>query len=474
MKNEMRITAAAKNLLLEGDRVLVAVSGGPDSVCLLHILNKLSGPLNLKLFVFHLDHQLRGESSCQESQFVKQLAENLGIPSYNESFNVSRYRRITGLSLQDAARKVRLRLLARTAEKIDASKVALGHNSDDQVETILMRLLRGTGAGGLAGMSLMDDFPGKNQISIIRPLLETSRQEIEEYCRENHLSYCIDPSNLKPVYQRNKIRLKLIPYLEEQYNPGIKEVLLNMSRSLARENSFMEQQACWVFSDVLLEHTSDRVVLEGSHIMNLHPALQWRILRMALERLKGNLTEVEYKHLEAILEMLVRGSPHGSLSLPGNVIIKKSYSRLLFLKNYQEKAKKLLKKVMIQVPGITAVPELNLKIQAEIKNKDGLPWPPDPKKEAYLDYDRVMRPLYLVLRWPGARFKPLGLKGSKKVKDFLIDQKVPLEERDKVPLIIGGTDILWIVGIRVSHPCRLTEKTQKVLVLTAKKTQRGC
>ncbi len=465
----MRDTAVAKNLLLEGDRVLVAVSGGPDSVCLLHILNNLSGPLNFNLFVFHLDHQVRGESSRQESQFVKELAEKLGIPYFIESFNVPRYRRITGLSLQEAARKVRLRFLARTAERIIASKVALGHNSDDQVETILMRLLRGAGAGGLAAMSLLDDFPGKEGIFIIRPLLEASRQEIERYCLENNLSYCIDPSNLKTVYRRNKIRLELIPYLEEHYNPGIKEVLLNMSKSLARDNSFMEQQAGLVFSDVLLEDTLDRVVLEGSHIMKFHPALQWRIIRMALERLKGNLAAVEYRHLEAILEMLVRGGPHGSLNLPGELIIKKSYSRLIFLKGMEEKEQILLEKVLIQVPGITAVPELTLKIQTEIRKRDELPWPPDPKEEAYLDYDRVMQPLYLTLRWPGARFKPLGLNGTKKVKDFLIDQKVPLEERDKTPLILSGTDILWIVGIRVSHLYRLTEKTQRVLVLRAKK-----
>lgn len=467
MRNKVMNLLKSKNILEKGDRVLVSVSGGPDSVCMLHILKELSVPLELQLFVFHLDHLIRGESSHQDAQFVKELAAGMGIPSFILSFDVPRYRRISGLSLQESARRVRLRLLARTAEKIKASKVALGHNSDDQVETILMRIIRGTGPEGLTGMSMVSRIPvpGNRQAVIIRPLLEIPRKEIERYCRENQISYREDSSNLKTVYRRNKIRLELIPYLEEQYNPQIRDALLNMSRSLHRENGFMEEQALLAFSEVLLEESEDRVILRGSRLIKYHPALQVRIFRMGLDRLKGNLTAVGYNHLESIFKLLHGGAPHGSLNLPGGIIVKKCYNRLHFLQGLEKAEIKLTDKVIVQVPGITEVTELDLVVQAEILEKKKLPWPPDPKREAYFDYDRVTFPLYLGLRWPGARFKPLGLKGSKKVKDFLIDLKVPRLERDKIPLILSGSSILWVVGKRISHPYRVTEETRRVLVL---------
>lgn len=467
MRNKVMNLLMNHNLLEKGDRVLVAVSGGPDSVSMLHVLKELSVTLELQLFVFHLDHRVRGESSLEDARFVKELAAGMGIPSFILSFDVPRYRRIFGMSLQEAARKVRLRLLARTAEKIKAPKIALGHNSDDQVETILMRIIRGSGPEGLTGMSMISKLPvpGAKKALLIRPLLEISREEIERYCRENKLTYRKDSSNLKAVYRRNKIRLELIPYLEEQYNPRIREALLNMSRTLNRENVFMEEQAHLAFPELLLEESMGRVILRSPPVIKLHPALQVRIFRIALNRLKGNLSAVEYKHIESILKLLNQGGPHGSLTLPGGISIKKSYDRLQFFQKQKKAEERLKGKIILQVPGSTEVPELGLVLQAEVLEREKLPWPPDPEKEAYLDYDRVTFPLYLSLRWPGARFKPLGLEGSKKVKDFLIDQKVPREERDNIPLILSGSSILWVVGKRISHPYRLTEETRRVLVL---------
>ncbi len=467
MENTLVNLIKSHNILEEGDRVLAAVSGGPDSVCMLHVLKELSILLNLELFVFHLDHQVRGEESREDAEFVKAMAERMEIPSFIYSFDVPRYRRITGLSLQEAARRVRLRLMARTAEKIKASKAALGHNSDDQVETILMRMIRGSGPEGLTGMSMVNKFPvsGDSGTLIIRPLLEISRNQIEMYCRENNLSYRRDPSNERTLYQRNKIRLELIPHLQQHYNPQIKEALLNMSRSLDRENRFMEEQAHLVFLQLMLEESTGRIILEGSRLTKLHPALQSRIFRMALSRIKGNLRAVEYKHIESIYRLLHEGGPHASLSLPGGIIVQKRYQQLQFLRGLKKITKRIRDKVLVQVPGITRVPELELVLQAEVLEKKKLPWPPDSEREAYLDYDQIKFPLFLSLRWPGARFRPLGLIGSKKVKDFLIDEKVPREERDKIPLILSGENILWVVGKRISHPYRVTEKTRRVLVL---------
>ncbi len=467
---EKKVTDGVKkyNLLESGDKVLVAVSGGPDSVCLLHLLTKMSQELNFKIQVFHLDHQVRGEGSRQDAEYVKELSASLGVDCFGASFDVPRYKKVTGLSFQEAARRVRLKLLARTAEKAKVNKIAVGHNADDQAETVIMNILRGAGLDGLTGMESLSPFPGETEALIIRPLLEVYREEIEYYCKANKLDYRTDPSNLEPVYLRNKIRLEFLPYIEKNYNPAFKEVFLQMIKSLSRDKSFLTEQADIAYDKLAVEKSGKSIFLDINKLLKYHEAVQTRILRKSLERLEGSLKTIGSKHIASILKLIQGKDPHGSISLPRGIEVSKSYGCLVVKRTRKQKKRKLKGKRQLNIPGKTHISELNLVMEVRQELKDKLSWPPDPRREAYLDYEKVNFPLYVFLRWPGAKFKPLGMEGTKKLKDFLIDEKVPLDERDEIPLVTEKNgEILWVVGKRVAHPYRVTEETSKVIVLKA-------
>ncbi len=468
VKNKVIKTVDKNKLLDRGDRVLAAVSGGPDSVCLLYLLLELSREIGFRLSVFHLDHQIRGESSRREAEFVKKLSSDLGLPCFLFSFNVQRYQKITGISPQEAARRVRLRLMARAANKIRANKIALGHNSDDQVETIIMRILRGTGLDGLTGMGYHNSFPGRTRALIIRPLLDINREEIESFCKDSKIRFCTDPSNLKAIYLRNKIRLELIPYLEENYNPALKKILLQMCKSLSRDNSYLLKETDKIYPRMVQEESAGKIILKIPEILQCDEAIQFRLVRKGLERLKGDLRAIEAKHGADILNLIKGVGAHGSISLPGGLLAKKSYE-LLELRMTTQKVSSSFTKKELNIPGQTYVPELNLEIEAEIQERDNLPWPPNQKREAYLDYEKLIFPLHLSLRWPGVKFQPLGMDGTKKLKDFFMDEKVPLEERYKTPLVLSKNEIVWVAGCRIAHPYRLTQNSKKVLVLRLKK-----
>lgn len=471
--NIFKETVEKYNLLDKGDRLLVAVSGGPDSVCLLDLLMSLASLLDLRLEVFHLDHQARGEHSRQDAEFVKNLAAQRDIPGHILTFDVPRYQRMAGISFQEAARRARLRFLARVAEKIQADKIAMGHNAGDQGETILMRLLRGAGLEGLAGMAPVGDFPERTRAKVIRPLLEVSREDIQGYCREKKLSYRQDCSNLKTKYLRNKVRLELIPYLEHNYNPNIKGGLSQVARILSRDNSFMKEQARQAYQKMVQEEGREQVVLDIRDLSSRHEALQVRILRSGLNKLaNGRYLSAESTHYQSILDFIRRGKYQGHLGLPGNIYVYKTYAWLVLRRGPREERPGTIKKSLLQVPGDTHIPGLGLVIRASLSPVGELARPLDDPREAYLDYESLPLPLHICSRWPGARFSPLGMEGTRKIKDFFIDQRVPREERDRVPLVTGENgEIVWVAGKRIAHPYRITSGTGKVLILSL--IQRG-
>lgn len=471
LEEKVEKTVREHNLLQKGDRVLAAVSGGPDSVCLLHLLNLLAASFEIEIFVFHLNHLTRGEESREDAKFVQDLSSRLGLPFYYKTFDVLRYHRMAGLSFQEAARKARLKKAGEVADKIQANKIALGHNADDQAETVVMRILRGAGLEGLSGMEFKAPFPGRGGVFLIRPLMEVFRVDIESYCQQKEINYRIDPTNLKPLYLRNKVRLELIPYIEDNYNPAFKEGLLQVAKNLSRENDYLRKQAEDIYSKIVKGKPGKRLYINLRELENYHEALQLRVIRKGLKSLRGDLKTIEAKHLEGILKLAREKGGHSSLNLPRGIRAVRSYNFLEITSDLKEKEVKegetlsLKEGVPLNIPGKTYVSQLGLVIEGKREKRDRLPWPPDPKREAYLDYDQVNLPLYLTLRWPGARFSPLGMGGRKKLKDFFMDEKISLKERSRVPLIISDGDILWVVGKRIGHPYRVTDNTREVLVL---------
>lgn len=450
-----------RHLLEGGDRLLVAVSGGPDSLCLLHILRRLAPRYKLVLVVAHLDHGIRPEAR-QEAESVRRLAAAWSLPFEGAAIDVPAYRAGKKLSASEASRVVRFRFLLEAAEKRCCGKIALGQHMDDQAETVLLNLLRGTGPDGLAGILPRRSF---GSLELIRPLLGITRQEIECYCREQGLKPAVDASNLKTDYTRNRIRLELIPYLESRYNPNLKRSLAQLASLVAADRSFLGAEVLKKFKKTV-HREKERLIIERDDFNALPGALRGRIAYRALQEfVPGN--RIGGRQIEQLLELARKSGPSQGLILPGGFRAYRSYGRIILSakKAVQEEGFPVLP---LQIPGSTLLPGRRIRVEAYFRKPCELNWPPPPH-QAFLDFGLLPGPLVLRSRWPGARFHPQGAPGSKKLKDFLIDQKVPRHRRDSCPLVAAGDEVIWVMGKRIAHPYRVTDNTSKVLVLVMNK-----
>ncbi len=446
-------------MVTDGETVVVGVSGGPDSVALLHVLSRLREQFFFQLVVAHLNHGFRGAEAESDAKFVEELASRLNLESYIETKNVPEYSARMGLSAQAAAREIRYNFLSEVALKTGAARVALGHHADDQAETILLHLLRGAGPGGLAGMQpVRDRF-------YIRPLLNIRRWEIEAYCRLHNLSTRQDSSNLKAKYLRNRIRLELIPMLEKKYNPNLTDALNKLGVICREEDEYLQKQSDAVFDQVRTGTTGSRVALDRDKLMVQPGALLRRVLRRAWLEICGSNDDLEFGHIEQIMEIIKGGGGYQQIDLPRGVICKKNYDLLEFTLSGQEKEVPFYQHCL-KVPGITTVQEVGLSIGTRIlpaaQAGDPAAIGPD---EALLDYDCLAMPLLVRSRMQGDRFAPLGLEGSMKLKKFFIDHKVPRRLRNCLPLVVSGADIVWVTSIRPGQKFKVTEDTTTCLHL---------
>ncbi len=446
-------------MLTPGDRVLVAVSGGPDSTALLHILWRLRGELDLELRIFHLDHMLRGEESYQDACHVQKMARSLGIPAVIKRFDVQAHRAQQGGSIQVAAREVRYDLLGQAAQKGDCQKVALGHNLDDQVETVLMRLIQGTGLQGLAGIPPVRPL---GEARIIRPLLEVTREEILAYCREQGLEVRYDPSNKSPVYLRNKIRLQLLPLLEG-YNPNFKGQVAANAHLWREENEYLEMQAKGLYNR-MARRVPGGVSLSLKRLKDIPPVLLRRLLRRAIGVVKGGSRDIKQIHLFRAQALVEEGQVGNRLSLPGGLEMKRTYEEVIIQEEGPGRVTPTSFCCPLPVPGVVTLATGMVLRARVIARRDFYPQPSPSRWRAFFDYDLLSPPLTVRTRRPGDRFYPKGLGGSKKLKDFFIDEKVPRAQRDEIPLISSGDDIIiWVVGWRQDGRFTIKGTTKQVL-----------
>jgi len=456
--------------LISGGRLVVAVSGGPDSVCLLHILAKLQKELKVNLHVAHLNHQLRGAESDADAQYVSDLARQLGIPATIEGRGIKEYRAEHRLSLEEAAREVRYSFLAEVAKATGAEWVAVGHTEDDHIETILMHLIRGTGTRGLKGLQPYTEWKSKTgSIIIIRPLLEVSRRETEDYCQSHELKPRIDASNISLSPLRNRIRHQLLPLLKS-YNPGIVQALLRTGQIASDDIAFLDKEVAQLWDDVIQEQPNT-IVLDKERFDRLPPTLKRYLFRAAAERLLGSAKDIEMRHIEEMTSALDK--PAGKrLSLPRGLILSLEYDRYLLTSDPTALSPLpiLNGEFQLGIPGKTRLP--GWRIEATIIDPSAVKGMGLIKNDftAYLDLDKTGNKLVVRGRRAGDRFQPLGLDQPKKIGEFMIDAKIPRAWRWHVPIVCSPEHIIWVVGWRIDERVKVSDKTKQVLCL---KFERG-
>jgi tRNA(Ile)-lysidine synthase len=458
---EQRVNSFLHEHRMTGSRkpLLVAVSGGPDSVCLLHVLYAIKDDFKFKLHVVHLDHQLRGKASVADAQYVLDLCHELGIPVTIEQRNVRAYQREHKLSLEEAAREVRYSFISEVAESIGADYVAIGHTLDDHVETILLNLLRGTGTRGLRGLQSIGHWQSAGRrLNIVRPLLAVSRKETTAYCRRHYLQPRTDVTNRALTLTRNRIRLKLLPILKS-YNPDIIEVLLRTARIAADDIAFLEQTTERYY-DKITTSQGKAVVFQKTALLKLPPAILRLVLRRSIEDILGTLKDIEARHIEEMLLLLTK--PAGKrINLPYGLFFAAEYDRFILTKELNELTPYpvLESEYALSIPGITEIP--GWRVYADIVNKmeagDGNGF------IACFDFNKMEAKLEVRPRRQGDHFQPLGMKNEKKLGRFMIDARVPQLWRNRVPIVCAGEQIVWVVGQRIDERVKVTNNTRRIL-----------
>lgn len=448
--DEVRRTIKKYSMFSPGDAVLVGLSGGPDSVCLLHVLSRLRDEMSLGLYAAYIDHGLRPVETPGEISFCKGLCDSLSIPIKVKAIEVKDYAIQRGLGKQEAARHLRYEALKEIASEVGASKIALGHNADDQVETFFINLLRGTGPKGLSGIPPVRE-------NIIRPLIETKRKDIDEFIDEEGLNFIIDSSNLRKDYLRNWIRLSLIPEMRK-INPSLTETMTRMMGILREEEGYFEILVTKALMRMITRRRERYIELFLSPMETLDRVLLRRVLRRAIDEIRG-LRRISFIHIDDMLELIKKGKAGDRLYLPEDLRVIKGYSTLIITAEPPVK----IGRYNLTIPGEVIIKETGIRIVAEISDRaDDIG---DGRNILTFDADRTVHNLHIRPRESGDFFYPLGFGRRKKLQDFFVDEKIPRDERDSIPLVLSGNDIIWVVGFRGDERFKVTKDTKRFLRL---------
>lgn len=444
------------NLIEKGDNILIGVSGGADSIALLYVLLEVREEIDFNIFIAHVNHGVRGEEALEDERYVENTARKLGLPYYSKKVNMDEYAKEKKMSSEEAGRELRYGFFREILSKIGGGKIAVAHNKNDQAETLLLRLFRGTGIEGLKGMDYKND-------DIIRPILGIEREAIERYLLDRNIEFKVDRTNLEPIYNRNRIRLEVIPYIEEHYNPNIIDTLWRTSRLMAIDNEFFEEYSNDLYHKMVRKKDKYSIVLDGKAFKKEHRSIQTRIIRNCILELNGSLQGITMRHVEDVMTLFLERGTGKSISLIDNLVAKTSYDDFIIEKSNGEKDADFLYR--IDINSSNYISELGYGFKAEIKSIDQVNIDKENRYKKYFDYDKLIGDVYVRNRRDGDRFVPFGMKGSKKLKDYFIDEKIPKDERDRIPIITDDKNIIWIVGYRISDLYKITRDTKRVLII---------
>lgn len=462
LETKLLRVSAKHHLFDPGDRILVAVSGGPDSVALLHLLNGLRQELSLHLEVAHLQHGLRGAEAKADARLVEGLCQELDLPFHLKEIDLPRIKLAAGKgNLEALARVERYRFFAQVMERQQLDKVATAHTLDDQAETMLMWFFRGAGMKGLGGMAarlFTTGFDGA-KIGVIRPLLETSKAEILAYLAAKKIEYRVDRTNLDTAYLRNWLRWELLPLIRSRVDERLPQRLSQQAELLREEDAFLDELA----RAKLFTIRGDDQALRRDLLLREPPVLQRRILRLWLANLRGKLSGIDFEHLAAILRLASGALAQGRLALPGGHELVCEYGKLRLRKTRRGRAGSCYS-YELAVGKTLHIPEAQVQISSERLARGALPLPAS-LTEAIFDDAFLTAPLVVRNFRNGDRYQPLGMTGHKKVKDLFVDEKIPLGTRAVLPLLTMAGQVLWIPGYGRSEQGKVTNRTASVVRL---------
>ncbi|MEW5900944.1 MAG: tRNA lysidine(34) synthetase TilS [Acidobacteriota bacterium] len=454
--DQVRKTVEKFGLWKKRDKILVACSGGADSTALLSLLRELQAVYSLRLAVAHFNHRLRPAAAVDE-MFVAALAQRWELPLYLRREDIRVFAKKHGLNLEEAGRQRRYEFLRKTAAKIGADRIATGHTMTDQAETVLMRLLRGTGPAGLT--SIAPILAGE----IIRPLIEVERKEIEAYLHAERIKSREDETNRDRRYLRNRVRWKLIPYLERNFDPRIIRHLARLAEISQEEEEFWGEAVRSEAGKAILSKGAE-IALDAGRLSSLSRALARRLVRLFLSQVKGDLRRISFEDVESVRRL----AEQKSVSLPGGLMLKREKGHI-FLKlssrrplSYEYlwdgRSKLKIKELGFGFTGKIILGEENPLTQ-------DAPVVFDDSQRAYLDADKIRFPFVVRNRRAGDRFRPLGAPGQKKLKEIMRAKGIPQAQRHKHPVFLSGGKIVWILGLPVAEEFKVTAKTRRIVIL---------
>ncbi|MGB2985704.1 MAG: tRNA lysidine(34) synthetase TilS [Phycisphaerae bacterium] len=464
----------SEGLLSQDDAVVVGVSGGPDSMALLHLLLGLNEhhDWRLKLHVAHLNHQLRGEEAEKDAAFVRAAADSLSLPCTIETREIARLAEAESTSIEEVSRRERYAFFERVCLQVGSRIVAVGHQADDNAETILHRILRGTGLRGLAGIPRSRALSLNNEVRVIRPLLRMTRESVCNYLADAGIAFREDRTNVSNEPMRNRIRNILLPQIEAEVNPQVRDALTRLGEQARWLEEYLGETVQRTFETLIISHTDQILTLNADTLSRKSRIVQTELIRLAYRSFGLGEQDLAFGHLVSALDLISDPASGRQFQLPGGMTVEKRYHRLILSLPSDEPRETIASEIAVHLPGQTLLPIRRLEIDCSIDEvvPDDIPRlrRAAHRMEEHVDLEAVHPPLLVRTRRAGDRFFPLGAPGSKKLSDFLIDSKVAPKERERVAVLCDQLGPIWVIGHRIDDRVKITALTRRVLHLRAR------